>query len=168
MAPPTKLAHIVLRTGRLSQMVDWYCDVLEARVAFRNEMLAFITYDDEHHRVAFVAATSTVAPTEGHSGLHHAAFTYDTMSDLLETYERLDEHGIEPYWCVDHGPTTSMYYEDPDQNSIELQVENFETPSQLEEFFQSGRFDANPIGLTFDPDDLMVQHKLTKAAEVAR
>ena len=46
----------------------------------------------------------------------------------LYTYARLKGDGIEPYWCINHGPTTSLYYKDPDGNQIELQVDNFPTP----------------------------------------
>ena len=155
MAPPEKLAHIVLKTGRLDEMVAWYCRVLEARVVYANSLLAFITYDDEHHRVAFVATGAAVKPTEGHSGLHHSAFTYGSLEDLLGTFERLDADGVEPIWCVNHGPTTSMYYEDPDGNHVELQIDNFTDPEDLEDFFASGAFDANPIGVNFDPDEMV-------------
>lgn len=155
MTPPAKLAHIVLKTSRKPEMVAWYCDVLEARIAYENDMLSFISYDDEHHRVAFVATAGAVQPTEGHSGLHHAAFTYASLGDLLNTYRRLDEHEIEPFWCVNHGPTTSMYFEDPDGNHVELQVDNFSTDAELDNYFADGLFDANPIGVDFDPDVLL-------------
>jgi hypothetical protein len=35
-------------------MRDWYCAVLGAAVIYENDHLCFATYDDEHHRVAFV------------------------------------------------------------------------------------------------------------------
>ncbi|MGW1848086.1 VOC family protein [Streptomyces sp. NPDC001966] len=155
MASPGKLAHIVLRTGRLSPMTDWYVRVLEGRVTFANEALAFLTYDDEHHRVALVATEASERPTDAHTGLHHAAFTYTTLGDLLQTYQRLKRGGILPFWCINHGPTTSMYYEDPDGNHIELQIDNFATEEALDEWFRSGAFEANPIGVVFDPDDLV-------------
>ena len=47
-----------------------------------------------------------------------------------------------------------IYYRDPDNNQIELQIDNFDTEEALEEFFASGAFAANPIGVEFDPDDL--------------
>lgn len=155
MAAPAKLAHIVLKTSQKQAMIKWYCDVLEAHIAYENDMLAFVTYDDEHHRIAFVSIANAVQPTEGHSGLHHAAFTYANIGDLLSTYQRLDQHGIEPFWCVNHGPTTSMYYEDPDGNHVELQIDNFATDSELDAYFASGAFDANPIGVNIDPDELV-------------
>ncbi|WP_280343646.1 VOC family protein [Nocardia neocaledoniensis] len=157
MASPAKLAHVVLRTGRLSEMVDWYTQVLEGRLVFGTDLLAFVTYDEEHHRVAFLATGASQRPTDAHSGLHHVAFTYDSLGDLLATYERLKPAGIQPFWTINHGPTTSMYYEDPDGNHIELQIDNFATDAELDDFFASGAFAANPIGVEFDPDDLVAR-----------
>ena len=54
MASPKKLSHLVLQTNRREQMVDWYCTILGAEVLFQNKHIAFISYDDEHHRVAFI------------------------------------------------------------------------------------------------------------------
>lgn len=155
MASPVKLAHVVFKTGQLKTMLDWYCDVLEGRVAFANDLIAFMTYDDEHHRVAFMATGSDVRPTAGHTGLQHVAFTYATLADLLGTYTRLRDKGLTPFWCVNHGPTTSLYFEDPDGNHIELQIDNFGTEAELEKWFASGDFAMNPIGTTFDPDELL-------------
>ncbi len=157
MTAPAKLAHIVLKTGQLQTMTDWYCDVLEGRVAFATDFIAFTTYDDEHHRVAFVATGSDVRPTAGHTGLHHVAFTYATLHDLLGTYARLRDQGTTPFWCVNHGPTTSMYFEDPDGNHVELQIDNFATDADLEAWFATGSFAENPIGVTFDPEELLAR-----------
>ncbi len=155
MPSPAKLAHVVLKTGQLPAMVDWYCNVLQARVAFANDAVAFLAYDDEHHRVAFIGTGGGLRPTPSHTGLHHVAFTYATLSDLLATYVRLRDAGTGPFWCVNHGPTTSMYFEDPDGNHVELQIDNFATTAELEDWFASGAFDVNPIGTNFDPQELV-------------
>jgi hypothetical protein len=42
------------------------------------------------------------------AGLHHMAFTFKSLRELLDTYTRLKESGIRPNWCINHGPTTSM------------------------------------------------------------
>ena len=67
MASPKKLSHLVLQTNRRDQMVDWYCTVLGAEVLFQNKHIAFISYDDEHHRVAFIdpGPLADKAPAEG-------------------------------------------------------------------------------------------------------
>jgi hypothetical protein len=48
-----------------------------------------------------------VRPTD-RPGFHHVAFTFGSMGDLLDNYVRLKDHGIRPFYCVNHGPTTSM------------------------------------------------------------
>src|SRR5262245_31283294 len=83
--PPTKLSHVVFQTNRRKEMQEWYCDVLGGRVAYEDTHLGFMTYDDEHHRVAFVdpgplAARDRdpdlAAPRSDPPGLHHVAFTF--------------------------------------------------------------------------------------------
>ncbi len=49
-----RLAHIVFQTNKLGAMRDFYIALLNATVVFENEMMCFITYDEEHHRVAFM------------------------------------------------------------------------------------------------------------------
>jgi catechol-2,3-dioxygenase len=75
MASPAKLAHVVLRTGQMKTMLDWYVLVLDGRVSHEGEYLAFMTYDEEHHRVAFAATGASERPDDKHTGLHHVAFT---------------------------------------------------------------------------------------------
>ncbi|RYF61885.1 MAG: biphenyl 2,3-dioxygenase [Comamonadaceae bacterium] len=157
MASPTKLAHVVLRTNRVKEMTDWYVRVLEGQVAFANDMLAFMTYDDEHHRVAFIGTGASEQPEDKHTGLHHVAFTYESLGDLLGTYQRLKADGLEPFWCVNHGPTMSMYFKDPDGNQIELQIDSFSTDEETQAFFNSSAFVANPIGVDFDPEELVAR-----------
>lgn len=151
---PARLAHLVFRTPRYQQMVSWYCTVLEAHPVFADAMLTFITYDEEHHRAAFVNFPQLTDLDPGSAGIDHVAFTYASMADLVHTYERLKGLGILPVWCINHGPTTSMYYRDPDGTRVELQIDNFPDTESLNAWFQSGAFAKNPIGVEFDPDVL--------------
>ncbi|MDG1907351.1 MAG: hypothetical protein P8I81_00630, partial [Pseudomonadales bacterium] len=52
--PPAKLAHFVLRTPNFDAMSSWYQCVLAAKPVFENGFLCFMTYDNEHHRVALI------------------------------------------------------------------------------------------------------------------
>lgn len=158
---PTKLAHIVFKTPRINEMIDWYATVLDAAVVFSDKRIAFLTYDQEHHRIALIRVPRLLripgAVWKVHRkfyGVDHVAFTYDRVFDLIATYRRLADVDIKPVWCINHGPTTSMYYEDPDGNRVELQVDNFATNQQLLEWMNGGEFDKNPIGIEFDPDVL--------------
>lgn len=157
---PAKFAHVVLRTSpdRLGLLAGWYKTVLEGEPMFENAQLAFITYDSEHHRVAILGMPGVKPHVDGHAGLHHMAFTYGNLGELIHTYERLKEAGISPQFCINHGPTTSMYYFDPDKNQVELQVDNV-PEAKFAEYFASGEFTENPIGVKFDPDDLARRYR---------
>ena len=48
-----------------------------------------------------------------------------------------------------------MYYRDPDGNRVELQIDNFATAKEGEDWLRTPAFDENPIGVTYDPDRLV-------------
>jgi catechol-2,3-dioxygenase len=164
MAKPTKFAHVVYQTRQFDQMLDWYKTVFEATVVHQNPALAFLTYDDEHHRFAFINMAAFkpdgAAVTErGDVSVNHVAYTYATLGDLLETYARLKDAGITPYWPIHHGITLSLYYRDPDGNRMEFQVD------ANHDYMRSEAFAANPIGVTIDPEDLLAQYRNGVSAE---
>ena len=63
--------------------------------------------------------------------------------------------GIAPVWCVNHGPTLSIYYRDPDGNHIETQVDVFDNAEDASAYMTSADFSNNPIGVDFDPEDVI-------------
>jgi catechol 2,3-dioxygenase-like lactoylglutathione lyase family enzyme len=151
---PAKFAHFVLRTGQIDRMAQWYQTVLAARIVFRDEHLCFLSYDDEHHRLALIQIPGLAPRDPEAAGTDHVAYSYRDLGELLATYRRLKEHAILPNWPINHGVTTSIYYRDPDNNRVELQIDNFATPAELRGYFQSPAFAANPVGVTYDPDQL--------------
>jgi catechol 2,3-dioxygenase-like lactoylglutathione lyase family enzyme len=164
MATPSKLAHVVYMTRRFDEMISWYKTVFEARVQYENPAFAFLTYDDEHHRFAFAnmsALDPAGEPGEIPSGVgvNHVGYTFANVGELLETYARLKEVGITPYWRVHHGVTLSVYYRDPDGNRMEFQVDCCANAQEAHEFMHSDAFAANPIGVEIDPDVLLAQYR---------
>ncbi|HEX7055215.1 MAG TPA: VOC family protein [Burkholderiales bacterium] len=155
---PLKFVHVVYRTRRFDEMIRWYQVVFDAKVQYRNPALAFLTYDDEHHRFAF-ANLDVLKPGGGEGerrgliGVDHVAYTYGSLRELLENYAQLKAQGIEPYWCVHHGMTVSMYYADPDGNQMEFQVDCFASNDEANAFMAGPHFAANPIGVEYDPDE---------------
>jgi catechol-2,3-dioxygenase len=145
----------------MQKSVAWYSAVLGMQVVHQNPMIAFMTYDDEHHRLAMVqvAANDEVSKETrmGLPGLDHVAYTLASLADLLSTYKRLKAQDIVPVWPINHGLTTSIYYADPDGNRVEFQVENLQTKEELQGFMRSDAFAANPIGVDFDPDKLLAR-----------
>ena len=154
---PIKLAHVVLRVGDLARSRGWYIEVLQARVAFENEMLCFLSYDDEHHRIGLVAPPGLKHEADASTGLEHIAFTYGSLEELLVNYRRLAAGGVRPYWTINHGPTISLYYKDPDGNRLELQHDVFERAEDLDAFFAGAAYTENFIGVRFDPDELIAR-----------
>ncbi len=129
-------------------------------MAYQNPALAFLTYDDEHHRFAF-ANLDALRPKDaasrddrGEVGVNHLAYTHASAGALLRTYKRLKNAGITPYWPVHHGMTLSLYYKDPDGNRNELQVDCMNV-AEANSFMASAAFAGNPLGMVIDPDALL-------------
>ncbi|KAH7134299.1 glyoxalase bleomycin resistance protein dioxygenase [Dactylonectria macrodidyma] len=153
--PPATLAHVVLRTASLKTMQDFYIKFLGGTVTYANDMISFVTYDEEHHRVALIGIPSTAPKVATSCGLEHIAFSFNTLGDLLLAYRQRKLRGIDPVWCVNHGPTTSIYYKDPDGNMLETQVDNFDTVNEATAFMKSVKFAENPIGTDFDAEAMI-------------
>ena len=166
---PSVLAHIVLRTTpeNYETMIAFYMHLLNARIAHASPVITFLRYDDEHHRIAILQTPDVTAKPRDmkHAGMDHVAFTYSSLTSLARTYQALktpsaatDTNGrtippLRPIWCVNHGPTTSLYYRDPDWNKIELQVDNFDAIEAADAFMSGNLFAENPIGTDFDPEE---------------
>ena len=153
---PAKLAHFVVRTSpeRFEEMAAWYSELLEADVVFKNPFSCFMTYDGEHHRVAVIAMPGLADRNLNAAGVDHVAFTYASLGELIHTYERLAKQGVMPVMPLHHGPTLSLYYQDPQQNQVELQIDVFDSIEQIDAFLRSETFARNPIGVVFDPAEL--------------
>ena len=154
---PKSLVHVVYRTRRFAEMLAWYATVFGARIQYQNPALAFLTFDDEHHRFAF-ADLGVIRPDEddkddrGMIGVDHVAWEYASLRDLLENHAELKCKGITPYWAVHHGMSASLYYADPDGNQMEFTVDAFATKAEGSAYFLGGQLDTNPVGVEYDPD----------------
>ena len=120
------LHHVNIKTSRLDEMIKWYGLVVGTQVQFRYETGAWTTNDGANHRIAFLAVPglSDDADKVRHNGMHHCAFEYGSFAELMSTYDRLRQSGVEPAFSLDHGMTMSLYYKDPDGNFVELQSDD--------------------------------------------
>lgn len=156
-----RLAHFVLQTNQLPVLRAWYMKVLGAHVVYENPAMCFLTFDDEHHRIALFGPPGNVMTdrTPLTIGMAHSAFTFDNLGELVDKYLELKQAGIEPRVPVQHGVTTSLYYRDPDGNMVELQVDNFATPDEATDYMRGAEYGADPIGPSFDADALAREFK---------
>ncbi|MEK8145606.1 VOC family protein [Streptomyces sp. M10(2022)] len=169
MASPQKLAHVVLYSSQVPVMRDWYLKVLDAHVVFEtpagssSPTTTNTTASRSPHRtLPRIWATErrgwpAGTPRGPFQALGHIAFTYASLRELLENWERLAAESVLPFLAVNHGPTTSMYYADPDGNHIELQIDNFATVEEGTAFMQSDSFARNLFGETFEPADKLAE-----------
>lgn len=151
---PSYMAHFVVRTAKYAETLDWYRKFFDADDVFVSDELAFLTFDDEHHRIAILNNPDLKEFTEDRAGVDHVAFGMASLGDLVAAYERLKGLGIQPIFPINHGPTTSLYYEDPNGIKVEMQIDNSSLPDGPASYFKTPDFAANPIGIPFDPDVL--------------
>jgi catechol-2,3-dioxygenase len=168
MTAPSRFCHVVYKTHRYDEMIEWYQSVFEARVQHRDDRLCFLTYDDEHHRMAFFnlgpgEAGNASAPRRA-PGVAHVAYAWSTLGELIDTYKRLKSQGVVPTRPIRHGFTLSLYYDDPDGNNMEFQVDLM-TPDEANAFMAGPAFAKNLIGETFDPDELVRRYEAGEAVD---
>jgi catechol 2,3-dioxygenase len=170
--PNPVLHHVTLKTNRVDEMIEWYATAVGMTANHQSHFGAWLTNDDANHRVALLAHPALTDDPDKipHTGIHHLAFEYADVGQLLDNYERLRELGIEPRVCLDHGLTTSIYYVDPDGNAVELQADNFGDWAASSEWMRTApEFQVNPIGIHTDPDLLLAAWRESgDAAELHR
>ena len=166
-----RLQHCGLTTANLDAMIEWYRKVLgmtvHKRVAapagspFR--AVAFATNDEVNHRLSFFETPDVSFDNDKahHARVQHIAFAYDTLDDLLGTYVRLKKQGMLPLWAADQFFQTAIYYEDPDGNIIELNVNNF-----TDDWTVTEQLKALPpqVHLNVDPEKMIEARKAGASA----
>ncbi len=160
------LHHVNIATTRFDEMIAWYELTIGMRVIHRAELPAvrgvWMSNDRANHRLAIIERDTLTADPDkaSHAGLRHTAFEYASIDDLLGTYVRLRAHGIVPDYCLDHGPTISFYYKDPDGNHLELQVDCFDDWDESTAFVEHDpRFEKDPIGPRIDPNAMLAARR---------
>jgi catechol-2,3-dioxygenase len=163
-----KFHHVNLKTTRLQEMIDFYRTVVGAEVIFQDQVGAWLSNDGANHRIALLAFPNFIddPDKENRTGMHHSAFEYSSFDELNSSYLRLNEAGITPALCLDHGMTFSYYYADPDGNNVELQVDNFGDWAKSTEWMRtSEEFAANPIGQFVDPERVAADYAVGASFE---
>jgi catechol-2,3-dioxygenase len=164
MAGTLQLAHFGLRTRNLPAAIEWYRRALGAQVRFQNDVAAFMSFDDEHHRFVLWDDGETGEKAEDARGVDHIGFSCGGPSALADEYERLKGLGITPAMSVNHHFTSSLYYRDPDGNEVEITCDNMPTKAECSAFMatpaMAEAMQPPFFGSEFDPEELL---KLRKA-----
>ena len=168
MAHPTQIAHVVYGTHRFDAMIAFYETVFGDVVRMNNGKHAFLSFDHEHHRHALINLgpvddenAQSVADYAKRPGVRHVAYAWEDVPTLMYVYERLRDEGIKPVKHVKHGPSLSLYYEDPDGHRSEFYADVMSTEDAIE-FMTSETFVEDPVGDNFDPEEVLA---VVKAGE---
>ena len=176
--PRLRIGEVVLRTGRYEPMRAWYRLVLELDPYYENlpasedesdgtraewatrVRLAFFRLALDHpyqQVIALFDVPGTGGVDPNGAGLHHMQLREPSLHSLAADYRRLAAQGILPFRTVDHGPSTSFYYRDPDANVVELSAPNHATIEAYLESLDSPEFRRNPSGIAIDPEALLAE-----------
>lgn len=158
-----QIGHFGLRTSDVDRAIEWYGRAFGAEVRFRNEFAAFMSFDDEHHRMVIWDDGETSARPETAAGVDHIGFMCSDPHQLAQHYQRLKALGITPAMTVNHHFTSSIYYRDPDGNEVEVSCDNFPSKQAASDFMRSEAMTeamTPPLfGAEFDPEDLLRMHR---------
>ena len=98
------LHHVNLKTTRLQEMIDWYATVVGMSPTYQFPGGAWLTNDAANHCLALLTSSQLSDDPDklAHAGIHHSAFEYATIDDLLDTYMRLKARASSrtPVWIT--------------------------------------------------------------------
>ncbi len=120
-------SHAVIRVRDLDAMVSFYTEVLGFEVSDRGplgppgtpEIVFMSQVPTDHHQLAFLP---TRAGEEPSNTLDHMAFRVESLAQVRALKERVekDGRGARAPAPVTHGNAWSIYFQDPEGNTIEV------------------------------------------------
>ena len=173
---PEDFHHVAFKTTNYEAMIDFYSRLFGCEPLYKSEELTFLAFDEEHHRVA-IANTSVVFENLGFIpktimriknwmnktlpsivGLDHISYKLNPIEKWFDFYHKAKEKGLKPYWTINHGWITGMYYKDPDGNLVEIFFEHWRNKEEFKKNI-SPDFSEEPIGTNMDIDVLYEMFK---------
>ena len=165
---PDQLHHIAFKTTNYDAMVKFYTNLFGCEPMYYSEDIAFLAFDEEHHRIA-IANTSPALKripfiaklilslknwlnrnTPDIIGLDHVSYRMTPIEKWFEFYNNAKKRGLKPYWTINHGWISGMYYKDPDGNLVELFYEHWKNEEEFEKAVTDGGFPEEPVGTNMD------------------
>lgn len=122
-----KLGHVVLKVRDLDRSEAFYTSVLGLEVTGRlpGRMVFFAVPGnaDSHDLGLWKVGADAAPPSPKQVGLFHVAWQVEREEDLRAFHDSLVARGVPVQLTMDHGANLSVYFEDPDGNSLEVTYE---------------------------------------------
>ena len=119
------LGHVVLKVRDQQRSEAFYHGLLGIPIAARYAPLSatFFTLGNHHDLAVVAVGEAAERPPAKSTGLAHVAFKIgDSIDELRDAKTKLEAAGV-TVTPRDHGVTKSIYFDDPDGNSVELYVD---------------------------------------------
>jgi len=143
------IGHVLLRVIDVEAARKFYTTILGLKVVEEDPEHGgiFMALEGTGHTVDLFPCKDPDAvrgQTPGDRGVAHVAFKVSSDGALKDAYHTLQEHGVEIARTIDHVSQKSIYFDDPDGNTLEIY---YELPNALQLFAQ-GREDRDvPLAL---------------------
>ena len=137
------LHHYGLVTANADALVDFYTKLIGGQINLQllpgrehkqgPDKVLFLGNDLAHHRLTIVElpVEANKEARQKYARPQHVAWEYESIADLLHSYERLRDLSIMPVFCGHHGSHLYFFYKDPDDNLIELMADALRRPFQV-------------------------------------
>lgn len=121
------LGHVVFYVKDLERSLGFYRDLLGFKEVGRifNGAAAALTSGRTHHELLLIQVGDAPGPPNGRRrGLYHIGIKVgDTLDELREAKQELEQVGIAIDGMSDHTVSQSLYLKDPDGNEVEVYVD---------------------------------------------
>ena len=140
-----RLAHMGIYVKDRDAMQRFYTEVLGLVVTDQGEgrggaHLTFMSGNrDNHHQVVLVTGRPETA---GFNPIQQISFMIDSLTDLREVHHRALSLGATDMRPVNHGNAWSVYFKDPEGNTVEAYLDTpFHVPQPHGEFLDLSKSD---------------------------
>ncbi|MDC3086338.1 VOC family protein [Pelagibacteraceae bacterium] len=180
---PDNFHHVAFKTLQYDKMVNFYEKLFGCKPLYKSNDIAFLAFDEEHHRVAIANTKPGVdklnffvkliaqfkewlnRSTPSAVGLDHISYQLNPIDKWFDFYLKAKERGLKPYWTINHGWITGMYYKDPDNNLIEIFFEHWQNEKEFKHEVSARGFPEEPVGTNMDIDILYDMFKKGESFE---
>jgi len=120
------LTHVGIYVKDLARMTRFYTEIMNLHISDRGHGFSmpmnfvFLTADPtKHHQFVLAEGRAADAP----SSINQASFKVGSLDELRTMFQRVKAEGVNQLRVINHGNAWSVYFEDPEGNTIEIYLD---------------------------------------------
>jgi catechol 2,3-dioxygenase len=138
-----QLTHMGINVYDVEAMEAFYTSVLGLVVTdrgvgltFKSQLVFMSSNPYSHHQIVIASGRDPESPK---TSINQISFKVEDLDQLREMYRRVRDHGVEGLRPLNHGNSWSIYFFDPEGNTVEI-------------YCDSTWYISQPHGDLFDPE----------------